>query len=229
MHNPDVRTLFDSIAHRYDFLNHLLSGGIDRYWRAYAIGRLRAIVPKAILDVATGTGDLAIAALTLEPAFIIGVDVAEKMLELGQKKVADRGLQQRIRFQWAEAEHLPFNDGHFDATMVAFGARNFGNLEQGLGEMFRVTRRGGMIMVLEFSLPRAFPFKQIYLAYFRNILPLIGKRISGSSHAYRYLPETVMRFPEGEAFCSLLRTTGYTQVAEERLTGGIVSVYTGIR
>jgi len=151
------------------------------------------------------------------------------MLELGKEKLLRRGLQHTISLQWAEAERLPFENGGFDAAIVAFGARNFGDLERGLSEMHRVIRPGGMILVLEFSRPTVFPLKQLYLAYFRNIIPMIGKTLSGSGHAYRYLPDTVMRFPEGEAFCSILREIGFIEVSEKRLTGGIVSVYTGTR
>ncbi|HEX9006938.1 MAG TPA: bifunctional demethylmenaquinone methyltransferase/2-methoxy-6-polyprenyl-1,4-benzoquinol methylase UbiE [Bacteroidota bacterium] len=224
-----VRSLFDGIAYRYDLLNHLLSGGVDRYWRRRAIERLRRRSPRRILDVATGTGDLAIAAMRLGPAEVIGVDIAEEMLRRGREKIARRGLSDRITLRQGEAERLDFPDGSFDAATVAFGARNFEDLLQGLREMFRVLRPGGAIVVLEFSRPRLFPFRQLYFLYFRRILPLVGRLISGHADAYRYLPATVLRFPEGQEFLGVLTRAGFTGVAEERLTGGIASIYTGVR
>jgi len=229
MHNPQVRSLFDSIAHRYDLLNHLLSGGIDLYWRRKAIRTLKPYEPGRILDVATGTADLAIESLALDPAAVVGVDVSENMLALGRRKLKRRGLEARITLQWAEAERLPFEDGVFDAAMVAFGARNFGDLRAGLKEMHRVLTPGGQILVLEFSRPARAPFRQLYLWYFHRILPRIGKWVSRSDHAYRYLPETVMRFPEGKEFCDTLAATGFDAIREQRLTGGIATIYLGTK
>jgi demethylmenaquinone methyltransferase/2-methoxy-6-polyprenyl-1,4-benzoquinol methylase len=225
----DVRGLFDSIAHQYDFLNHLLSGGIDLTWRRRAIERLRDLRPSRILDVATGTADFALAAMRLQPDQVVGVDIAERMLEVGRAKVARRGFEGRIKLEAGPAEHLRFADGSFDTCMVAFGARNFADLREGLREMHRVLRTRGRILVLEFSRPTAFPFRQIYLFYFRHILPHIGKLVSGSDHAYRYLPDTVMRFPDGDEFLGILREIGFSSVREERLTFGIVTIYTGER
>ncbi|HEX9657574.1 MAG TPA: bifunctional demethylmenaquinone methyltransferase/2-methoxy-6-polyprenyl-1,4-benzoquinol methylase UbiE [Bacteroidota bacterium] len=222
-----VRSLFDSIAKRYDLLNHLLSGGIDFYWRRTAIETLRDLHPKNILDVATGTADFAIAALRLEPDQIVGVDIAEKMLKIGRNKVSARGLDPKISLQSGEAEHLKFEDATFDAAIVAFGARNFENLEKGLKEMHRVLRKGGKILVLEFSRPSAFPFRQIYFAYFRHILPLIGRIVSKHREAYTYLPNTVMTFPEGEDFLQILMKIGFTETKLRRLTFGIASIYEG--
>ncbi len=224
-----VRTLFDSIAHRYDLLNHLLSGGFDISWRRKAISRLEEIHPRRILDVATGTADFAIAALRLGPEKVVGVDIASKMLERGREKVEKKGFQGQIELHTGAAEQLRFPDASFDASIVAFGVRNFEDVERGLREMHRVVRPGGKIVVLEFSRPRHFPFKQLYFAYFLHVLPRIGRAVSRSRNAYRYLPETVMAFPEGEAFVSLLRSVGFEQVREERLTAGIVTVYSGIR
>jgi demethylmenaquinone methyltransferase/2-methoxy-6-polyprenyl-1,4-benzoquinol methylase len=222
-----VRSLFDSIAHRYDLLNHLLSGGIDFYWRARAIRLLREGQPRSILDVATGTADFAIASLTLKPSEVVGVDISEEMLKRGRLKIHQRGLEKHITLQLAEAEHLPFDSGRFDATIVAFGARNFENLEAGLAEMHRVLRPGGTIVVLEFSRPRHFPVKQLYFFYFRRVLPLIGKLISRSESAYTYLPDTVMKFPDGTEFLSILEKVGFKGTQETRLTGGIATLYEG--
>ena len=224
-----VRTLFDSIARRYDFLNHFLSAGIDRFWRRRAIGHLEDLRPRRILDIATGTGDFAIAALRLGPEKVIGVDIAEEMLAEGRKKIASRGLDGLIILQSGDAERLAFADATFDAAIVAFGVRNFENLRTGLAEMRRVLRPGGKAVVLEFSRPERAPMRQIYFWYFKKVLPLIGAVISRSKTAYRYLPETVMAFPQGEEFLRLLRESGYSSATEERLTFGIVSIYTGVR
>lgn len=224
-----VRSLFDGIAHRYDLLNHLFSGGVDMYWRGKAIARLRAAAPERILDVATGTGDFAIAAARLSPRAIVGVDIAGAMLEVGRAKVAARGLEGLITLREADAEQLPFGEGTFDAAIVAFGVRNFEHLEAGLAEMARVLRPGGRIVVLEFSRPRAFPFRQLYMAYFRGLMPLAGRIISGHPHAYAYLASSVMAFPEGDDFCAILTRAGFAGASAERLTGGIASVYTAQR
>ena len=206
-----------------------MSGGIDVSWRRKAIDPLAEIRPKRILDVATGTADFAIAALRLEPDEVVGVDIAEEMLKLGRAKVEKRGAGSTIRLLTGEAERLDFNDGYFDAAMVAFGARNFEDLERGLGEMHRVIRPGGKIVVLEFSRPRGFPFRQIYFFYFRRVVPIMGRIISRSKEAYLYLPETVMKFPEGREFLSILQKVGFKNCVEARLTLGIASVYTGVK
>jgi demethylmenaquinone methyltransferase / 2-methoxy-6-polyprenyl-1,4-benzoquinol methylase len=222
-----VRSLFDSIAYRYDLLNHLLSGGIDLYWRQRAVECLRDIAPQYILDVATGTADFAIASIRLHPRKVVGVDIAEQMLAIGRRKVERKGLQNIITLRSGEAEQLDIPDKSMDASIVAFGARNFEHLERGLGEMHRVLRPGGRIVVLEFSRPGGFPFKQIYSFYFRRILPLVGRLISKSTEAYTYLPDTVMRFPEGEQFVGILRGIGFHDVRQQRLTFGIATIYTG--
>jgi demethylmenaquinone methyltransferase/2-methoxy-6-polyprenyl-1,4-benzoquinol methylase len=224
-----VRSLFDSIARRYDFLNHLLSGGVDWYWRRKAVDHLREVHPKRILDVAAGTADLSIAAMRLKPERVTGIDIAEQMLEIGREKVRRRGLESVIELQSGDAEALPFEAGVFDAAMVAFGVRNFENLDRGLREMHRVLRPGGKIVVLEFSVPKVFPFRQFYLFYFRRILPVIGKSVSGHDEAYKYLSDSVMRFPEGTEFISVLNKTGFIRTTEDRLTFGIVTIYSGIR
>lgn len=221
-----VRSLFDSIARRYDMLNHLLSGGIDMYWRKKAIDALRGVPPGRILDVATGTADLAIAAAALAPREVVGVDIAEEMLSVGRRKIAARGLSPLVSLRMGEAESLPFAGSSFDAAIVAFGVRNFENLEAALGEMLRVLRPGGKLVVLEFSRPRRFPFRQIYLAYFLRVIPVLGRVISGNGEAYSYLPSSVMAFPEGEEFLSILRGAGFRAARAERLTFGIATIYT---
>jgi demethylmenaquinone methyltransferase / 2-methoxy-6-polyprenyl-1,4-benzoquinol methylase len=229
MEKEYVRSMFDGIAHRYDLLNHLLSGGIDLIWRRAAIDALADLKPKIILDVATGTADLAIASLRLHPSAVIGVDISEEMLSIGRKKLARRELTQMIALETGEAECLRFDDNTFDAATVAFGARNFEHLVRGLTEMKRVLRPGGAIVVLEFSKPRTFPFKQLYLFYFRFMLPAIGRLVSKHREAYQYLPDTVMRFPDGEQFLDVLRACGFTSVTQRPLTFGIATVYTGIK
>ncbi len=224
-----VQSLFDAIAYRYDLLNHLLSGGVDVYWRRRAAEHLRGRSVHDVLDVGTGTADFAIAALRSGAQQVIGVDIAEVMLEQGRKKVERRGLAGRIRLVQGEAERLEFPDASFDAAIVAFGARNFEHLDLGIAEMLRVLREAGLIVVLEFSRPRLFPFRQLYMMYFRHVLPLVGRIVSGHSEAYTYLPETVMRFPEGEDFLGILRNAGFTDLREERLTFGIATIYTGIK
>ncbi len=229
MQKQYVRSLFDSIAYRYDLLNHVLSGGIDFYWRRRAVEHLEDLQPKRILDVATGTADFAIATLRLKPQEVIGVDIAEEMLKLGRVKLKKKGLDSIISLHTGEAEKLQFETNFFDAAIVAFGARNFEDLEKGLSEMHRVLRPGGKIVVLEFSRPRHSPFKQLYLFYFRSILPLIGRTISKNNEAYKYLPDTVMKFPDGNDFLSILNKVGFSNCQEERLTFGIASIYTGVK
>jgi demethylmenaquinone methyltransferase/2-methoxy-6-polyprenyl-1,4-benzoquinol methylase len=200
---------------------------VDFYWRRAAIERLRDLRPKRLLDVATGTGDFAIAAMRLHPREVIGVDIAPNMLALGRKKISRRRLAGVISLRDGEAEQLPFGEREFDAAIVAFGARNFENLRLGLREMYRVLRPGGRIVVLEFSRPQGFPFRQLYLFYFKRVLPVVGRLISKNAEAYSYLPDTVMRFPEGEEFLTILSHAGFTALHEQRLTFGIATIYTG--
>ena len=217
--------MFDTISARYDFLNHLLSLGIDRSWRRKAIRMLRDGQPKYILDVATGTGDFAIQALSLNPDKVVGIDISEGMLSKGRAKLAERKLGERIELLKGDSENIPFEENKFDAVTVAFGVRNFENLERGLQEIHRVLRPGGQLVVLEFSKPRIFPFRQIFNFYFRFILPRIGSLVSKDRSAYRYLPESVRDFPDGERFTAILRKVGFNQTACKELTFGISSVY----
>ncbi|HET8573318.1 MAG TPA: bifunctional demethylmenaquinone methyltransferase/2-methoxy-6-polyprenyl-1,4-benzoquinol methylase UbiE [Edaphocola sp.] len=224
-----VQGMFDRIAGKYDFLNHFLTLGIDRGWRRKTIRSLEDIAPKQILDVATGTGDLAIAALRLHPEQVTGVDISEGMLAIGKKKITAKGLGHKIRLQSGDSEALAFPDKGFDAVTCAYGVRNFGNLNKGLSEMSRVLRPGGKIAILEFSMPSKFPVKQLYLFYFNHILPFLGKMVSKDQTAYTYLPESVAAFPEGKAFCTLLAQNGFTAIKERRLAFGITSLYIAIK
>jgi len=222
-----VATMFNNISKRYDLLNHLLSLGIDIYWRKQAIKLLKADRPQLILDMATGTADFAIEAMSLKPEKIIGVDISEGMLDVGRKKLKKMKLDQRIELKLGDSERIPFDDNIFDAIIVAFGVRNFENLEQGLADMYRVLKPGGKVVVLEFSKPTAFPFKQLYNFYFKSILPLVGRMISKDQSAYTYLPESVQAFPDGQAFLKVLQKVGYYQTVCKTLTFGISSIYTG--
>jgi demethylmenaquinone methyltransferase / 2-methoxy-6-polyprenyl-1,4-benzoquinol methylase len=223
-----VEKMFDSISHKYDFLNHFLSMGIDHSWRRKAIARLRPLNPKRILDVATGTGDLAIAALKLNPDEVVGIDLSENMLSVGRTKLTKKGIE-NISLMQGDSENLPFEDNEFDAITVGFGVRNYENLEKGLLEMKRVLRPGGKLVVLEFSKPGKFPVKQLFTFYSKYILPLWGKIFSGSNEAYVYLPESVKHFPEGKNFIEILNSCGYKKTDFSRLTFGITSVYEGTK
>ncbi len=225
-----VESMFDSIAWRYDFLNHFLSFNIDRLWRRRAIQIIsKSFIHPYILDVATGTGDLAIAAMKLNPQGVAGIDISRKMLEIGREKIRKKGFSDKIKLIAADSEMIPFSDNEFDVVMVAFGVRNFSEPVKGLSEMKRVVRQGGMVLVLEFSKPTSFLFRPLYNFYFRNILPFFGKLFSKDKSAYNYLPESVMRFPDNEEFLKLLESAGLSNTSQVKLTGGIASIYTGIK
>lgn len=225
-----VADMFNNISKTYDFLNHFLSLGIDIIWRKKAIGELKALQPKLMLDVATGTGDFAFEAIKiLKPTQIIGVDISQGMLDVAKKKIAERNLGHVYSVKIGDSEKLPFESDHFDAITVAFGVRNYENLEQGLSDMFRVLKPGGKIVVLEFSKPQRFPVKQGYNFYFQHILPVFGKLFSKDSRAYTYLPESVAAFPDGKAFTSLMEKVGFKTTKHISMTFGICSIYTGIK
>ena len=224
-----VADMFNNIAGRYDFLNHFLSMGIDKGWRKKAIAEAAIMKPRAILDVATGTGDMAIAAAALQPGRITGIDIADQMLDVGRKKVAALQLQQLITLQTGDSELMPFKTGEFDVVMCAYGVRNFEHLEKGLAEMCRVMMPGGKVVILEFSHPSHFPVKQLYKFYFRYILPTLGKLLSKHSRAYTYLPESVMAFPEGKRFCDILTQCGFKDAKARPLTFGITTLYTAFK
>lgn len=221
-----VEEMFDNIAHRYDFLNHLLSLGIDKQWRKKAIRSIKSIQPEQLLDIATGTGDLAFEARRQMPGVhITGLDLSEGMLSKAREKALEKKLG-NMDFVKGDSENLLFGDTSFDAVSVAFGVRNFENLEAGLKEIYRVLKPGGRLAVLEFSKPKAFPVKQIFNFYFKNILPATGRMISKDARAYEYLPESVQAFPEGKNFIGILEKTGFKSCKDQPLTFGICSLYT---
>jgi demethylmenaquinone methyltransferase/2-methoxy-6-polyprenyl-1,4-benzoquinol methylase len=224
-----VEEMFDNIAHHYDFLNHLMSLGIDKLWRKSAVRILKQHNPKAVLDIATGTADFAIEDYKAQPEKIVGIDIAEQMLVIGREKIRARGLSEKITLQKGDSENLPFTDHSFDAITVGFGVRNFENLEKGLKEMHRVLKPGGIAIVLEFSKPRVFPVKQVFYVYFHYVCPLIGRWFSKDSRAYTYLPESVDSFPEGNNFLTKLKEAGFQNTQCKPLTFGISSIYTGIK
>ena len=225
-----VADMFNNISKTYDFLNHFMSLGIDIVWRKKAIKELVALKPQYILDVATGTGDFAFEALeTLKPVKITGVDISEGMLEIARQKIQKRAKEQSFEVKLGDSEGLQFEKNSFDAVTVAFGVRNFENLEQGIADMLRVLRPGGKVVILEFSKPRVFPVKQLYNFYFHYITPTIGKLFSKDSSAYSYLPESVEAFPDGNRFTELMQKVGYKHTKCRSLTFGICSIYTGIK
>lgn len=223
-----VSTMFNRIAPYYDFLNRFLSLGIDTIWRKKAIDLLQSEQPKLILDVATGTADVALETVKrLQPDKVIGIDISTEMLEIGKKKIKKRGLDTVIELQEGDSENLPFADNTFDAITVAFGVRNFENLEKGLTEMRRVLKDNGKLVVLEFSKPSVFPIKQMFNLYFKYILPTIGRLTSKDPRAYSYLYESVQAFPDGDDFVNILSKTGYKSNQCKPLTLGICSIYSG--
>lgn len=224
-----MEEMFDSISKRYDFLNHFLSLGIDKGWRKKAVNELRELKPKHILDMATGTADLAIEALTLNPEKVTGIDLSEGMLSIGRTKVNAKKYDGKIELLKGDSEKISFPDNTFDACTVGFGVRNFENLGAGLQEIYRVLKPGGKLVVLEFSKPRKFPVKNMYNFYFHTILPFWGRYISSNNSAYTYLPESVKHFPDGEAFTDQLTVHGFKQVTSKQLTFGICSIYTGLK
>jgi demethylmenaquinone methyltransferase/2-methoxy-6-polyprenyl-1,4-benzoquinol methylase len=225
-----VEKMFDEIARQYDLLNHTLSWGIDRYWRKKGISSLKEIHPEKILDIATGTGDLAIQACKLlSPKKITGIDISEGMMNIGRVKTARSGLSDQIVFEWQDCTRMTFADNSFDAAMVAFGVRNFENLDQGLREILRVLRPGGKLMILELSFPEHFPMKQAYQLYSGLIIPFVGRIVSKSKAAYNYLPLSVAAFPQQEKMKAILEKNGFCNVQYKKLTFGICTLYGGYK
>ena len=220
-----VEHMFDAISPKYDLLNRLFSLGIDQGWRRKVIRYVAKEPVEQLLDVATGTADLAILAAK-KVKHVTGVDISEGMLEIGRKKVAERKLSDRITLQHADSAALPFADASFDAITVAFGVRNFEDLERGIREMVRVLKPNGRLFVLEFSKPHKAPMKQLVRFYFHRIMPLIGRMVSKDSAAYTYLPQSVDAFPEGADFIRILSNCGLSEAKAEPLTGGIATLYT---
>lgn len=222
--------MFNNISGTYDFLNHFMSLGIDVIWRKKAIGELLADQPKYILDVATGTGDFAFEAIRmLKPEKIIGVDISSGMLAVASEKIAKRNMSDVFEVQLGDSEKLLFEADTFDALTVAYGVRNFENLDQGLSDMLRVLKPGGKTVILEFSKPKVFPVKQGYNFYFKYITPTIGKLFSKDASAYTYLPESVAAFPDGKEFTQRMEKAGFRNTKCRPLAFGICSIYTGIK
>ena len=222
-----IASLFDRISPKYDALNHLLSFNIDKVWRRKTAKTVAQFSPKTILDLATGTADLAIAVAKYNPqAHIIGTDISEKMLEIGNAKIKKQKLENQIELHYGDAAKLPFEDNTFDVVTVAFGVRNFEDLNKGLSEIRRVLKPNGQAVILEFSMPERFPVKQLYRLYFKHFLPKIGKAVSKDANAYEYLPASVERFPKPKAFLTLLEQHGLTDAFAQPLSFGIATLYT---
>lgn len=225
-----VAEMFDHIAPKYDLLNQVLSLGIHKGWRRKTIKKLRDLKPRIIMDVATGTGDLAIEAVRqLNPEKVVGVDISEGMMRLGREKVKAKKLDHIISFQQGDSENLPFPDNTFDAVTVGFGVRNFAHLEKGITGMYKALKPGGKLVVLEFSKPHQFPMKQLTNFYYRFILPLVGRMVSSDKRAYTYLPESIAAFPEGPAFLEVMKKSGFPKVEWQPLTFGVASIYVGTK
>ena len=222
-----IAAMFDRISPKYDALNHLLSLNIDKVWRRKAAKTATKKQPNAILDLATGTGDLAIALAKRNPqTHIIGMDISEKMLDIGKAKVAQQMMENQIELGLGDAASLPFEGDSFDAVTVAFGVRNFENLDKSLSEIHRVLKQDGLIVILEFSMPERFPVKQLYRFYFKRVLPKIGRRLSKDPGAYTYLPESVEHFPKPDDFIQLLLEKGLENGTKRPLSFGIATLYT---
>ena len=221
-----VEKMFDNIAHSYDLLNHSLSLGIDKHWRRAAIKSLEPFAPKRILDVATGTGDFALlSAQKLQPEYLLGIDLSEGMLEVARKKIEKAGLDQTIKFQKDDCMNLSLPSGTFDAVTVAYGIRNFEDLDKGLREMRRILRPGGRLVIIELTTPRKFPMKQLFWCYSHIYMPTVGRLISKDKVAYKYLPATMAAFPQGEVMQGILQRAGYEDVKFKRFTFGLSTLY----
>lgn len=220
-----VERMFDTISKEYDGLNRVISFGIDVKWRKKVVNKVAATQPKRILDVATGTGDLAINLAKTDAEEIIGLDISAGMLSVGKEKVAAKNLDDRIKMVQGDSENLPFEDDYFDAITVAFGIRNFETLEKGLAEILRVLKPGGIFVILETSVPTKFPFKQGYGLYTKTLLPLIGRVFSKDRDAYAYLSESASVFPYGEKLNNILRKIGFTHVEANPQTMGVATIY----
>ncbi len=225
-----VEQMFDSIAHSYDLLNHLLSMGIDKHWRRAAINSLKPFAPRKMLDVATGTGDFAImSARELHPDSLLGVDLSEGMMNVAREKVKKASLEQTVSFQQEDCMKLSFADDTFDALTVAYGIRNFEDLDRGLREMRRVLKPSGRLVIIELTSPQRFPMKQLFWLYSHVLMPLVGKIVSHDSKAYTYLPATMEAFPQGEVMSEILKKAGFTDVRFKRFTFGLSTLYTAAK
>lgn len=221
-----VEKMFDTISTNYDGLNRVISFGIDVKWRNKVVAIVKETLPKKVLDIATGTGDLAINLVKTGASEVVGLDLSEGMLSVGRKKIAEKNLTDKIEMVQGDSEALPFEDNSFDAITVAFGIRNFEDLEKGLEEILRVLKPGGIFVILETSVPTRFPYKQGYKFYSRNLLPLIGKLFSKDRDAYSYLSESAAAFPYGEEMNNILRKIGFSKVEDKPQTMGVATIYT---
>lgn len=222
--------MFNNISGKYDFLNHFLSFGIDKIWRRKAISLLKDLKPRTMLDVATGTGDFALESLRiLNPDHITGIDISEGMLTIAREKIKARRLSDKFLVKVGDAENLDFGSNSFDAVTVAFGVRNFENLQKGLNDICRVLKPGGRAVILEFSNPKAFPIKELYQFYSKYILPRIGRVFSKDNRAYTYLPESISQFPDGTSFTELLKKAGFKSAESRPQTFGICTIYVGVK
>lgn len=224
-----VRTMFNAIAHRYDFLNHTLSGGIDIWWRRRAIAKMNVSKNGMVLDLASGTGDLAIETIRRKQCRVIATDIARRMLIFAKEKVHQKNLAASMLLVNGDGEKLPFKDGFFDAVTIAFGIRNMGTMPDALKEMERILKPAGEVIILEFSLPVNAFFRAIYLFYFKNILPFIGRLVSNDEQAYHYLPASVEKFPEINEFMSCMGDAGFREVQHWKLLNGVAVIYKGIK
>lgn len=220
-----VTKMFDTISKEYDNLNRVISFGIDIKWRNKVVEIVGKTNPETILDIATGTGDLAISLAKTSASKITGLDISEGMLSVGRKKIEKLNLNKKIEMVLADSEEIPFEDASFDAITVAFGVRNFENLEKGLSEIYRVLKKGGIFVVLETSIPTKTPYKQGYKFYSTKILPTIGRVFSNDKVAYKYLSDSAAAFPYGEAFNNILRKTGFIAIENKPQTFGVASIY----
>ena len=226
MSDSPIAAMFDRISPKYDRLNHLLSFNIDKVWRCKTAKVVAKCHPKTILDLATGTADLAIALAKHNPqAHIVAMDISEKMLEIGKEKVKQQGLENQIELRLGDAAALPFDDNSFDAVTVAFGVRNFENRGCGLSEIHRILKTNGLVCILEFSMPEKFPIKQLYRLYFKHILPKIGGMVSKDASAYSYLPESVEHFPKPLDFMQELSSQGLIEGSMRHFCFGIATLY----
>ncbi|OGU15774.1 MAG: bifunctional demethylmenaquinone methyltransferase/2-methoxy-6-polyprenyl-1,4-benzoquinol methylase [Ignavibacteria bacterium GWA2_35_8] len=224
-----VSNMFNEIAPNYDKANHILSLGIHKSWRTRLVKELSIFKPQNVLDIATGTADVAIAVSALNPKSITGIDNSEEMLKVGRKKLSKLGLDNLISLKYADSENLPFDNNFFDSATVAFGVRNFENLDKGLAEIYRVLAKNSPIIVLEFTNSNSPVFKGIYNFYFKNILPFFGKMITGSKYAYNYLPDSVEAFPGRNDFLQHLTKVGFSNCKFIELTNGVACIYIGIK
>jgi ubiquinone/menaquinone biosynthesis methyltransferases len=224
--NEQIEYMFDEIAPKYDRMNHLMSFGIDKVWRKKGLLKLKEFKPQTILDVATGTGDLAIKAFKLlKPKLILGIDISEGMMEIGKQKVAKEGLSEFIKFEWQDCSELQLEPESFDAVMMAFGIRNFANPDKALQNILRVMRSGGKLMILELSTPEYFPMKQAYAVYSRYFIPALGHKLAKNQNAYKYLPKSITAFPQNEALKIILEKNGFHSVKYQKLFPGVCTLY----